>query len=502
MRCRRSPEAFQQAQVLYETAARITGAAAVSGGVPEPASPATVTTVVPAYPPLNPRHLELYDLVGDRLTLLRGTLDAERIRNGRPDRDMPYFGDGAGRGRLADRLAGRPATTRGLVRLSQSLPLPDRRSRRPSSWPGRSASSTGALLSAYEKGDAEYLASIHAEQEREMLALGIAIRQDEWRDADWQVQALQQTKDLSQAELLYYVNLYQNGLINNEIQNQDLTTNALAARTSANETEAEGEIMNLIPDPFVGAMSSGTSVPVGSKLAHVFEAVARIMQTVGDIMSTTAAMDATVAGWQRRAVEWLHQTQTLPIEIQQIELQILEAQIRRRDQALRELNNQQRQVENAAEVQDFLRDKFTATDLYLWLQQETAALHRQMYDLALHAATGRRSAPSTSSAVTRPGGSSQKKPGTTCTKGSWPASGSTSRCATWRRPTSTRTGASTSSPSTSRCGCTSPWPTCGCGPPDTARSASQNGCSTSTTPAITCAVSRPSRRRCRWSPAR
>ena len=61
-----------------------------------------------------------------------------------------------------------------------------------------------ALLAAFEKGDAEYLASLRAEQEREMLALGLAIRQDQWRDADWQVQALQQTKDVNQTNLLYY----------------------------------------------------------------------------------------------------------------------------------------------------------------------------------------------------------------------------------------------------------------------------------------------------------
>ena len=109
------------------------------------------------------------------------------------------------------------------------------------------------------------------------------------------------------------------------------------------------------------------------------------MQTVADIQSTTASIDQTQAGWQRRSVEWFHQMQTLPIEIHQIELQILGAQ-RRRDQALQELNNQQRQIENATEVLDFLRDKFTATDLYLFLQKETAALHRQMYEMAHRAA--------------------------------------------------------------------------------------------------------------------
>ena len=75
----------------------------------------------------------------------------------------------------------------------------------------------------------------------------------------------------------------------------------------------------------------------------------------------------------------------LPIEIEQIERQIL-AGDRRRDIALRELNNHEQQIENAAEVHDFLRDKFTNHGLYLWLQQETAAIYYQMYEMALHCA--------------------------------------------------------------------------------------------------------------------
>ena len=91
------------------------------------------------------------------------------------------------------------------------------------------------------------------------------------------------------------------------------------------------------------------------------------MQAFADIQITMAGMDMTQASWDRRSVDWFHQMTTLPIEIQQIEFQILGAH-RRRDRALKELNNQQREVENSTEVLDFLRDKFTATDLYLYLQ--------------------------------------------------------------------------------------------------------------------------------------
>lgn len=242
-----------------------------------------------------------------------------------------------------------------------------------------------ALLSALEKGDAERLAAIRAGHERDVLALGLSIRQDQFRGADWEVQALQQTKDLNQTNLIYYTNLDNNGLINGEIQNQTLTTAALETRTISNVTAAVGEVLNIVPDFFVGAVSTFTEPPSGAKLGAMFEAMAKVMLTIADVQGTTAGLDMTLAGWQRRSDEWVHQTMTLPIEIQQIELQILGAH-QRRDQALQELNNQQRQIEQASEVQDFLRDKFTADELYLWMQKETTALYFQMYELAMYAA--------------------------------------------------------------------------------------------------------------------
>jgi hypothetical protein len=250
---------------------------------------------------------------------------------------------------------------------------------------GRLNELESALLSAYEKADAEYLASVHAQQEREMLVLGTAVRQDHWRDADWQVQALQQTKDVNQVNLLYTAGLYRGGLVNDEIQNLTLTVNAMQTRTGANVVEAIGEAMNIVPDFFVGAMSTFSQIPLGTKLAGLFQVIGKVMQTSADIQSTTAGLDLTQAGWQRRSDEWLHQMQNLQTEIQQVETQILGA-LRRRDVAQRELNNQQRQIEHAGEIQDFLRDKFTASTLYQWRVSETAALHARMYDLTLDAA--------------------------------------------------------------------------------------------------------------------
>ena len=59
----------------------------------------------------------------------------------------------------------------------------------PRNWRRRPANSA-ALLAAFEKGDAEFLASVRARQELELAHLNLRVREDVWRDADWQVQAL------------------------------------------------------------------------------------------------------------------------------------------------------------------------------------------------------------------------------------------------------------------------------------------------------------------------
>jgi hypothetical protein len=377
MRHRPAPEGFQQARLLFGTAERITGKRPRNVALEPSAAPQPVASFTPAYAALNPRLLDLYARVEDRLDMLSDCMDARRLRNS--ECDLAWFGNNKLREgwRTAMTCADAHEWCHHYLSPYRFTYLIQKATELASKVRELGA----ALLAAYEKGDAEYLASLRAGQEREMLALGLSIHQDQWRDADWQVQALQQTKDMSQTNLIYYTGLYQNGLLNDEIQNINLATNAMQMRTSANITEAFGEAMKVIPDIFVGFCSSDTQVPVGTKLAGVFETIAKVMMTVADVQAETAAIDLTEAGWQRRSVDWFHQTQVLPIEIQQIELQILGAQ-RRRDQAMQELNNQQRRIEDATEVLNFLRDKFSATDLYLWLQKETASLYRQMYELA------------------------------------------------------------------------------------------------------------------------
>ena len=384
-----SPEAYQQCRVILEAASMILGKRPVTVALASPATTQTVSSFVPAFAPLNPRLLDLYDVVRDRLETVHWCLTSHRLRDGRVNGTQPYFG--------SDPV--REGWHTEVTRCDEEaewccLPSPYRFStliQKAHELASKVVELGNTLQAALEKGDAEYLESMRARHERELLVLGLDAKKDQWRDADWQVEALQKTKAVSQANLAYYNGLIQQGLIGGEIAYQDLTAASMILRAVGNGIEAAASAMSAAGNYMVGGAGFGGSplvyaqLPPGEPLGGSFAAIARTMLALADIANTTAGLDETEAGWERRADEWIHQTQVLKIEIQQNERQILGAQ-RRRDQFFRELNVHQLQFEHASEVQDFLRDKFTAHDLYLYLQKESSALLARSWDLALRAA--------------------------------------------------------------------------------------------------------------------
>ncbi|MEQ9238017.1 Tc toxin subunit A-related protein [Coleofasciculus sp. E2-BRE-01] len=379
-----TPEAFQQARLIFDTAAKILGATPTTvllNGNTQGTFP--VFRFQSACAPINPRLMCLYANVSDRLTLIHTCLNAKRLKNGRPNLDMPYFGNSD----IRDCWK----TSREICTDESEWCLPQSPYRfmvliqKAQEMAGDVRAFGSALLAAYEKGDAEYLSTMRTMHERQLLNLTLEIRQHQWREADWQIQALRKTKEIAQTRLQYYKNLIAVGLISGEAQYEPRTISSTTTRAAGNVAVALGQTLNLIPDPYVGFPCNQIKLPPGEKLSAIVSAFGTIANTVADILNTIASLGLTKAGWERREQEWKHQVDVLTIEIEQIERQILAAE-RRRDIALRELNNHQQQIENTAEVHDFLRDKFTNHALYLWMQQETAAMHHQMYELALHCA--------------------------------------------------------------------------------------------------------------------
>jgi hypothetical protein len=388
--CRNTPEAFQQATVIYNTLDKVLGPRPIAVFSRDDENHMTIGSFVAHPPPLNPRLLSIYDREADRLALIHHCNNARRLRNGRPNMDMPYWGDSPFRDGWQttmhvcqdedDWCMWCCSPYRFVFLVQKALELA-----------GEVRRFGGDLLSAYEKGDAEYLASMRATHERQLLHLALEVRQNQWREADWQLQALRKTKEGTQTRKRYIELLILKGLNSGEIGYEALTGVSMGSRVAGNVSEAIAQGMGLVPDfwtggaGFAGSPLAFAQIPVGNKLAAGFATAARILNALAEIASTGSSLSLTVGGWDRREDEWHHQVEVIGIEIEQIERQILAAE-RRRDIALRELNNHQRQIEHSIEVQNFLRDKFTSHELYLFLQQETAAMHYQAYELALHTA--------------------------------------------------------------------------------------------------------------------
>ena len=384
--CRHSPESYAMAGLRLDAAATLLGdRPRTIFGTDDGKNPQTVGALMPRFAPINPRLMEIYDTLVDERDALHHGLTKARLRGGTLHRDTSFWGDDPTRRGWKsaavdclddDGCCCPPSPYRFPFLLQRAL---------------ETASEARALgdklLAAFEKGDAEYLAAMRAGHERQLVNLTEEIRNFEFREADWQIQALQKSKQAAQARRQYYADLIANGLIPNEQAYLNLTGVSMATRTAGNSVEAVGQVMNLIPDytnGVAGVASTPVSVfqmPIGTKLAHAFSAAARILLTVSDINGTQAGLALTEAGWDRREADWVFQVTVLDIEIQQIERQILAAE-RRRDTALRQLNTTMQQIEQAGEVHDFLRDKFTSHARYLFMQQETAALMRQMFDIA------------------------------------------------------------------------------------------------------------------------
>ena len=113
------------------------------------------------------------------------------------------------------------------------------------------------LLAAYEKGDAEYLAcAARQPASASCQQLTLAIRKDQWRDADWQVQALKQAKLSAHNQLAYYTGLVRPaGSTATRILYSDLTGVAVGLQVGAQVFELIAQLGGVIPDAYVGEVN-------------------------------------------------------------------------------------------------------------------------------------------------------------------------------------------------------------------------------------------------------
>ncbi|KAJ0417375.1 hypothetical protein BJY00DRAFT_208344 [Aspergillus carlsbadensis] len=383
-----SKEGFQQALVILNCMDKILGRSPQTIQASDHSrSPQSVLSFVASPAPLSARLLELYDSVKDRKSHLHGLIAKS---------SKPTLSRSDGSLRLG--LEAHAVEVSGSCPGSALSQCPETGTHYRFAYLLPKALEAveflrglgNSMLSAFEKGDAEYLASLRITHENQIQALSLDIKQNTWRESDWQLQSLEKQMDHAQTRLRYFRNLIANGLNPKEERYQRNTILANTSRLSSTASDLIAQFNSLVPDMWFGVAGvAGTplsfqQIPVGNKLATNFSTAARILNTMADLGNGRAGLALTEAGWDRREEEWRHTVDTTGIEIEQIKRQILGAR-RRCAVDLRDINNHQRQIEQSREVADFICDKFTKQDLYLFLQAETSRLYRQAHELAVTA---------------------------------------------------------------------------------------------------------------------
>lgn len=238
----------------------------------------------------------------------------------------------------------------------------------------------GALLAALEKKDAEELALLRSRHEVELLESMRETRKKQVDEANHTLEGLRRYQDIVTARQDYYRK--RPFMISEEEVHLDLMQSSLIPMGMQAGLEVTAAILNLIPESKAGAPTTAGITYGGSNIAGALQAAASAAGSAASIINTIGSMNATRGGYRRRQDDWTHQAELATKELLQIEKQIAAAEVRVAI-AEKELVSHELQVENAKEVDAYLRDgKFTNKNLYGFMVGKLSGVYFQGYQLA------------------------------------------------------------------------------------------------------------------------
>jgi hypothetical protein len=234
-----------------------------------------------------------------------------------------------------------------------------------------------ALLSALEKQDGEQLALLRSTHEQNLLKVQRSNKQRMIEEAQAQLGAAEAQQGAARAKLDHYTNLLASGLNTWESLQQGFKHTGTALKSAEAALHLLGGIIFLLPDtgsPF--AMKYG-----GSQLGQSQESFAQWYSSMAGFAETAAGSAGLEATFQRRTEDWDHALAVASEELTAADNHVRAATLRLQV-AERDLELYETQLEQAGEVHDFLKDKFTNDKLYTFLSSELMKLYREAYQMA------------------------------------------------------------------------------------------------------------------------
>ncbi len=267
------------------------------------------------------------------------------------------------------------------------------------------------LLATLEKRDAEELSLLRSKHETGLLEMIEETRQKQLDEAKEQQKALMASRNMTLGRLSHYQHLLGEGgskipAVGENVQEKDrprfsdivdiagvkmfpheiienfLLRIALGFESAAAAQEFLGAMLHRLPDQ--NAMFMGVGVTI-SGIADAQLAEATSKRILASATQFGANLTSRLGSYIARELDWVFQHNQAAREIMQIDKQIIAAEIRTEIASL-ELRNHRKQMENAEEIETFMRDKFTNQDLYSWMTGQISSVYFQAYQLAFETA--------------------------------------------------------------------------------------------------------------------
>jgi hypothetical protein len=242
-----------------------------------------------------------------------------------------------------------------------------------------------ALLAAIDRRDAEALAQLRSGQEVDLLR---AVRDVKTRQVDetaQSIEALNRQREMVARRLEYYTNI--SFLTDWEIASLSLLGTSAGLQVLSASLEQGAATAHAIPGVIAGAAGIGAT-PVsllqtgGGSAGAAASAAGRAIGTLASLASTASTLSSIYGGFKRRQDDWVLQKELAAKELEQLDKHLLVANIRQQI-AQQELDNHDRQIEAAENVDDFLRNRrFASRELFDWMVGQLSTVYFQTYQLA------------------------------------------------------------------------------------------------------------------------
>ncbi|HTI12835.1 MAG TPA: neuraminidase-like domain-containing protein [Puia sp.] len=248
-----------------------------------------------------------------------------------------------------------------------------------------------SLLAALEKQDAENLALLHSTQDIALQKAVDKVKQLQINDAELSLQNLQNYQTILNDKVAYYSGLVQNGgLIALERQELSLAQVSLSLQGPIQAGTQIAAGLKQIPNTNIGINgtfgSPSCTITVGGVTAGAAaDSAVSFLSFLSLFAGKSGELAKTNATYTRRLAEWNFQLTLANDELTQVNTQIQAAQ-NKIAIANQEEQNQQLIIENAENVDSFLRNKYTNRQLYSWMVSQLSGIYFQSYQLAYNMA--------------------------------------------------------------------------------------------------------------------